>query len=43
MAHQNRFIQTSELSLNLFPVAGVRYFSHGLQNSSDWFDCIAVF
>lgn len=26
MAHQNRFIQTSELSLNLFPV-GVRYFS----------------
>jgi hypothetical protein len=27
MAHQNRFIQTSELSLNRFPVAGVRYFS----------------
>ena len=27
MAHQNRFIQTSELSLNLFPVGGVRYFS----------------
>ena len=42
MAHQNRFIQTSELSLNPFPVAGVRYFSHGLQTSSNWFDCFAL-